>query len=66
MKKKTTIVRYESLEDVPKPLAKRSKVQSDEAIEAAVAADPDAAPIADAAFWRNARVVKPSGRDDSK
>ena len=62
MSDKPTIVRYESFEDVPKPL-KRSKVQSDAEIEAAVAADPDAAPLADAAFWRDAKVVMPEGKE---
>jgi uncharacterized protein (DUF4415 family) len=32
---------------------------TDEEIEAAVASDPDAAPIADEKFWRNARLVAP-------
>jgi uncharacterized protein (DUF4415 family) len=35
---------------------------TDEEIEAAVAADPDAAPIADEKFWRNARLVAPMSK----
>ena len=35
---------------------------TDEEIEAAVASDPDAAPIADEKFWRNARLVPPVGK----
>lgn len=32
---------------------------SDAEIQAGIDSDPDAAPIADAAFWRNARLVAP-------
>jgi uncharacterized protein (DUF4415 family) len=33
---------------------------TDEEIRAAVASDPDAAPIADEKFWKNARLVMPA------
>lgn len=35
---------------------------SDEEIQAGIDSDPDAAPIADAKFWRNARLVAPANK----
>ncbi len=37
---------------------------SDQEIEAAVADDPDAAPLLDDTFWANAEMVIPSGRKE--
>lgn len=37
---------------------------TDEEIEAAVAADPDAPPLLDEEFWANAQLVMPAGRKE--
>ena len=42
---------------------KRLRRQTDAEIEAAVASDPDAAPILDPKFWRNVRLVAPAGKE---
>jgi uncharacterized protein (DUF4415 family) len=61
MSEKPTTVRYDSLEAMPRP--KRAKERTDKEIETAIAADPDAAPLADASFWKTATVVMPESKE---
>lgn len=63
MKKKPT-VNY-SLNHLPRDTQTdwaRVDALSDEAIEAAIQSDPDAAPILNEVFWKNAQLVLPSGQ----
>ena len=57
--KKPRIVKYDPLKHKDRTDWKRVLSQTDEDIERAVASDPDAAPIMDAAWWREARIVLP-------
>jgi len=57
--KKPRIVRYDPLKHKDRTDWERVRNQTDEDIERAVASDPDAAPIMDAAWWREARIVLP-------
>src|SRR5437867_1485254 len=57
--KKRRIVKYDPRKHKSRTDWKRVRALTDEDIEWAVAADPDAAPIMDAAWWREARVVLP-------
>lgn len=64
MKKETT-VRY-TLDNLPEDTETdwaRVDALTDEEIEAAIADDPDAAPILDEEFWKNARLVMPEDRE---
>jgi uncharacterized protein (DUF4415 family) len=59
-KKRARIVRYDSLDDMPrpKPLSKRFREMSDEEAERRAAADPDAGVIPPG-FWDKAKVFVP-------
>jgi uncharacterized protein (DUF4415 family) len=57
--KKRRIVKYDPRKHKDRTDWKRVRALTDEDIERAVAADPDAAPIMDAAWWREARVILP-------
>ena len=59
-KKRSSIVRYDSLDDMPppKPLSKAFRDMSDAEAERRAAADPDAGVIPPG-FWDNAEVVLP-------
>jgi uncharacterized protein (DUF4415 family) len=61
---KPMTVRYERLTDMPKPqrLAGKTRRLSDAQIARAVADDPDAAPLANAAWFEKARLVMPDGK----
>jgi uncharacterized protein (DUF4415 family) len=63
-KSEGNIVRY-SLLDLPPDKTDWARVEAltDEEIEAAIADDPDAAPIADEGFWARARVVLPPPKE---
>ncbi|MGH7628188.1 MAG: BrnA antitoxin family protein [Gemmatimonadales bacterium] len=58
--KKQRIVRYDPRKHKDRTDWEALRNQSDEDIARAVAADPDAAPIMDAAWWREATVVLPA------
>ncbi len=58
--KKRRIVTYNPRKHKSRTDWKRVRSQTDEDIERAVASDPDAAPIMDQAWWREARVVVPT------
>jgi uncharacterized protein (DUF4415 family) len=62
-KKRTRLVRYESLDDMPppKPLNRRLIEMSDEEVERRAAADPDAG-IIPPGFWDNAKVLMPQAK----
>ena len=58
-KKRTRLVRYASLDEVPvRPLNKRLRDMSDEEVELRAAADPDAGVIPPG-FWDNAKMILP-------
>jgi uncharacterized protein (DUF4415 family) len=59
-KKRSRIVRYKSLDDMPppKPLSKAFREMSDAEVERRAAADPDAG-IIPPGFWDNAKVMLP-------
>jgi uncharacterized protein (DUF4415 family) len=58
-KRRSRIVRYESLDDIPvKPLNRKLIAMSDEEAERRAAADPDAGVIPPG-FWDNAQVLMP-------
>jgi uncharacterized protein (DUF4415 family) len=61
---KPTTVRYESLTDMPKPrrLSSKTRRLSDAQIARSVADDPDAAPLANAAWFETAELVMPDGK----
>lgn len=60
IKKRETLVRYKSLDDMPppRPLSKAFREMSDEEVERRAAADPDAGVIPPG-FWDNAKVLLP-------
>jgi uncharacterized protein (DUF4415 family) len=62
-KKRGRIVRYKSLDDMPraKPLSKAFREMSDEEVERRAAADPDAGVIPPG-FWDNATVWTPPNK----
>ncbi|HUD86969.1 MAG TPA: BrnA antitoxin family protein, partial [Xanthobacteraceae bacterium] len=61
-RKRTRIVRYESLDDIPvKPLNRKLIAMSDEEAERRAAADPDAGVIPPG-FWDNATVYMPQSK----
>jgi uncharacterized protein (DUF4415 family) len=62
-KKRSKIVRYKSLDDMPppKPLSKAFRAMSDVEVERRAAADPDAGVIP-AGFWDNAAVLLPENK----
>ena len=61
-RKRTRIVRYESLDDIPvKPLNRKLIEMSDEEAERRAAADPDAGVIP-LGFWDNAEVRMPQNK----
>jgi len=62
-KKRSRLVRYESLDDMPppKPLSKAFRDMSDEEAERRAAADPDAGVIPPG-FWDNATVRMPQSK----
>ncbi len=59
-KKRETLVRYKSLDDMPppRPLSKAFREMSDEEVERRAAADPDAGVIPPG-FWDNAKLILP-------
>lgn len=58
-RKRTRIVRYESLDDIPvKPLNRKLIEMSDEEVERRAAADPDAG-VLPPGFWDNAELRLP-------
>ncbi len=58
-RKRTRIVRYESLDDIPvKPLNRKLIEMSDEEVERRAAADPDAG-VLPSDFWDNAELRLP-------
>lgn len=57
--KKRRIVTYNPRKHKSRTDWKRVRSLTDQDIERAVASDPDAAPIMDQAWWRDARVVLP-------
>jgi uncharacterized protein (DUF4415 family) len=60
IKKRETLVRYKSLDDMPppRPLSKAFREMSDAEVERRAAADPDAGVIPPG-FWDNATVLLP-------
>jgi uncharacterized protein (DUF4415 family) len=56
------IVRHESLDVIPKRKRVARRI-SDRAITAAIEADPDAAPIVDAAWFKRATLVMPEPKE---
>ena len=58
--KKQRIVRYDPRKHKDRTDWERLRRQTDEDIARAVASDPDAAPITDAAWWRKATLVLPA------
>jgi uncharacterized protein (DUF4415 family) len=58
--KKRRIVTYNPRKQKSRTDWNRVRSLTDEDIERAVASDPDAAPIMDQAWWRQARVVMPT------
>jgi uncharacterized protein (DUF4415 family) len=61
-KKRSRIVRYNSLDDIPvKPLNRRLIAMSDAEVERRVATDPDAA-LTPPGFWDNATVLLPENK----
>lgn len=62
-KKRSRIVRYKSLDDMPppKPLSKAFREMSDAEVERRAAADPDAGVIPPG-FWDNAKVLLPENK----
>jgi uncharacterized protein (DUF4415 family) len=61
-KKRSRLVRYESLDDIPvKPLNRKLIEMSDEEVERRAAADPDAGVIPPG-FWDNATVRMPKSK----
>lgn len=58
--KKRRIVTYNARKHKSRTDWKRVRSLTDEDIERAVASDPDAAPIMDQAWWREAQVVLPT------
>jgi uncharacterized protein (DUF4415 family) len=64
MKRPEKIVRYESLDDIPRPppLSGAFKTMTDEEIERRAAEDPDAG-VVPPGFWDNAVIVEPEGTE---
>ncbi len=62
-RKRSKIVRYKSLDDMPppKPLSKAFRAMSDAQVERRAAADPDAGAIPPG-FWDNATVLLPESK----
>lgn len=61
-KRRNTLVRYESLDDIPrKPLNRRLIEMSDEEVERRAASDPDAG-IIPPGFWDKAEVWIPENK----
>lgn len=60
IKKRETLVRYKSLDDMPppRPLSKAFREMSDAEVERRAAADPDAGVIPPG-FWDNAKLILP-------
>jgi len=60
IKKRETLVRYKSLDDMPppRPLSKAFREMNDEEVERRAAADPDAGVIPPG-FWDNAKLILP-------
>lgn len=63
-KKRSRIVRYKSLDDMPptRPLSKAFRDMTDEEVERRAAADPDAGVIPPG-FWDNAKVLLPENKE---
>jgi uncharacterized protein (DUF4415 family) len=65
-KKKENIIRFESLDDIPKGKTDWARVRAltDADIAKAVAADPDAAPLLDDEWFKRAYVAMPAPKAD--
>ena len=63
-KTRESVVRYGSLEELPRaePLSRAVKAMADDEVERRAAADPDAGPIPEG-FWETAQVFEPEGTE---